>query len=178
MTETLLYETARLSTPTKPLFSLEPLDATTWLRSLLSKVFHFLLVKRVKCSAILYSLTKQHNLVPRSSRLTVQFSWNRPLPSSKNPHFQNEARCRTFPVKRNEFYLHENEKLFPYQRQSACPCFETEARGNSEMVYYAAQLTSFLTYLRILPNLVDSSWLLWIIRGILANQRRGNIFNE
>ena len=178
MTETLLYEPARLSTPPKPFFPLKPLDATTWLRSLLSKVFHFLLVKRVKCSAILYSLTKQHNLVPRSSRLTVQFSWNRPLPSSKNPHFQNEARCTTFPVKRNEFYLHENEKLFPYQRQSACPCFETEARGNSEMVYYAAQLTSFLTYLRILPNLVDSSWLLWIIRGILANQRRGNIFNE
>ena len=155
MTETLLYEPARLSTPPKPFFPLTPLDATTWLRSLLSKVFHFLLVKRVKCSAILYSLPKQHNLVPRSSRLTVQFSGNRPLPSSKNPHFQNEARCRTFPVKRNEFYLHENEKLFPYQRQSAYPCFETEARGNSEMAYYAAQLTSFLTYLRILPNLVD-----------------------
>ena len=26
-------------TPTKPLFSLKPLDATAWLRSLLSKVF-------------------------------------------------------------------------------------------------------------------------------------------
>jgi len=24
---------------------------------------------------------------------------NRPLPSSKNPHFQNEARCTTFLVK-------------------------------------------------------------------------------
>ena len=33
----------------------------------------------------------------------------------------------------NEFYLHENEKLFPYQRLSTYPRFETETRGNSEM---------------------------------------------
>ena len=39
MTETRFYEPASLSTPTKLLFSLKPLDATTWLRSLLSKVF-------------------------------------------------------------------------------------------------------------------------------------------
>ena len=37
ITKTRFYEPARLST--KPLFSLKPLDATTWLRSLLSKVF-------------------------------------------------------------------------------------------------------------------------------------------
>ena len=113
MTETRFYEPVRLSSPPKPLFSLKPQDPTTWLRSLLSKVFHFLLVKRVKCSAILYSLPKQHNLVPRSSRLTVQFSGIRPLPSSKNPHFQNEARCTTFLVKmsficmrmKNDFHI-------------------------------------------------------------------------
>ena len=35
----------------------------------------------------------------------------------------------------NEFYLHENEKWFPYQRLSTYPRFETEARGNSEMTY-------------------------------------------
>ena len=29
----------------------------------------------------------------------------------------------------NEFYLHENEKSFPYQRLSTYPCFDTEARG-------------------------------------------------
>ena len=29
---------------------------------------------------------------------------NRPLPSSKNPHFQSEAKCTE-----NEFYLHESE---------------------------------------------------------------------
>ena len=39
ITETRFYEPPRLSTPPKPLFSLKPLDATTWLRSLLSKVF-------------------------------------------------------------------------------------------------------------------------------------------
>ena len=35
----------------------------------------------------------------------------------------------------NEFYLHENEKWFPYQSLSTYPRFETEARGNSEMAY-------------------------------------------
>ena len=43
---------------------------------------------------------------------------NRPLPSSKNPHFQNEAKCT------NEFCLHENEKSFAYQRR-----FGTDAQG-------------------------------------------------
>ena len=38
-TETRFYEPARLSTQPKPLFSLKLLDAITWLRSLLSKVF-------------------------------------------------------------------------------------------------------------------------------------------
>ena len=46
---------------------------------------------------------------------------HRPLLSSKNPHF--------------EFYLHENEKRFPYQRLSTYLRFETEARGNSKMAY-------------------------------------------
>ena len=38
--------------------------------------------------------------------------FNRPLPSSKNPHFQNEARCPNFLVKMHGFHLHENEKSF------------------------------------------------------------------
>ena len=29
----------------------------------------------------------------------------------------------------NEFHLHEKEKLFPYQRLSTYPRFETEVRG-------------------------------------------------
>ena len=41
---------------------------------------------------------------------------NRPLPNSKNTHFQNEAQplisCE------NELYLREIEKSFPYQRLS------------------------------------------------------------
>ena len=41
MTQTRFYEPARLNTPHKPLFSLQPLDATTWLRSLLSKVLRY-----------------------------------------------------------------------------------------------------------------------------------------
>ena len=41
MTEARFYEPARLSNPPAPKFllSLKPLDATTWLRLLLSKVF-------------------------------------------------------------------------------------------------------------------------------------------
>ena len=41
MTETRFYEPARLSTTTKPLFSLKLLDTTAWLRSSLSKAFHY-----------------------------------------------------------------------------------------------------------------------------------------
>ena len=41
----------------------------------------------------------------------------------------------------NEFYLHENEKSLLYQRLSTYPCFDTEAKGNSEMVYYYVWLT-------------------------------------
>ena len=57
---------------------------------------------------------------------------NRPLPSSKNPHFQNEASCTTFLVKMT-FICMRMRKWFPYQRLSTYPRFETEARGNLEM---------------------------------------------
>ena len=53
---------------------------------------------------------------------------NRPLPSSKNPHFQNEARCTTFFVKMS-FICMRMKKWFPYQRLNTYPRFETEARG-------------------------------------------------
>ena len=43
------------------------------------------------------------------------FSDDRPLPRSKTPHFQNEAKRTTFLVKTS---LHENEKSFPYHRLS------------------------------------------------------------
>ena len=61
---------------------------------------YFFLTKRVRSSVILYLLPKQLNLVPRSSRSTVQFSGK-----------------------------------------------------------YAVELTSFFTYRKLLPSLVDSSWL-------------------
>ena len=48
-----------------------------------------------------------------SSNLLWTSTWNRTLPSSKNPHFQNEARCTTFLVKmsficmrmKNDFHI-------------------------------------------------------------------------
>ena len=79
----------------------------------------FFLANRVKCSAILYSLPKQLNLIPRSFRLTDQFSGN-----------------------------------------------------------YAVEVTSFFKNRKPLPNLVNSSWLWWVIREILANQKRRNNYLE
>ena len=58
---------------------------------------------------------------------------NRPLPSSKTLTFKMRPSARL--SYENEFYLHENEKSFPYQRLSTWPRFDTEARGNSEMAY-------------------------------------------
>ena len=37
------------------------------------------------------------------------------------------------PFLKNEFYLHQNKKSFPYDRLNTQPRFDTEARGNSEM---------------------------------------------
>ena len=48
---------------------------------------------------------------------------NRPLPTSKNPHFQNEARCTTF-LEKMSFICMRMENDFPYQRLSTYPRFE------------------------------------------------------
>ena len=45
----------------------------------------------------------------------------RPLPSSKNPHFQSDASCTTFIVK--DFYLHENKKMISISRAEHLPSF-------------------------------------------------------
>ena len=60
-------------------------------------------------------------------RMVRALARNRPLPTSKNPHFQNEARCTTFLVKMS-FICMRMENDFPYQRLSTYPRFETEAR--------------------------------------------------
>ena len=57
----------------------------------------------------------------------------------------------------NEFYLHENEKLLPYQRLSTYPRFETDARGNSEMAYYILRLFKGLILTQFLRNLVTAN---------------------
>ena len=50
MTETRFYEPAKLSALTKPLFSLKNRWTPTWLRSLLSKVFLFLNLRKPEIS--------------------------------------------------------------------------------------------------------------------------------
>ena len=65
----------------------------------------------------------------------TRYSVHRPLPSSKIPYFLNELGQVHNLSCENEFYLHENEKSFSYQRLSTYLRFDTEARGNSEMAY-------------------------------------------
>ena len=49
----------------------------------------------------------------RSSYGTLVYYMNRPLPSYKNPHFPNEAKCCPDNLScRNNFYLHENDNHF------------------------------------------------------------------
>ena len=43
---------------------------------------------------------------------------------------------------------------------------------------YTVQLKSFFTHRKPLPNLVNCSWLWWIIREIFANQKRRNNYLE
>ena len=79
------------------------------------------------------------------------------------------------------FLPHETSKMFrhfvlttkttqPHPRSSQ---LTVQFSGN-----YAPQLTSFFTYHKILSNFVDSSWLWWIMYGILANQKWRHTLNE
>ena len=63
-------------------------------------------------------------------------NYNRPLPSSKNPHFQGLVHNLSY---EDEFYLHENEKSFSYQRLSTYSRFETEAGGTRKWPYFATR---------------------------------------
>ena len=69
-----------------------------------------------------FIIFRKHGNIPEGLNILALIEWlwlhwgvprwntvNRPLPSTKNPRFQNEARCTTFLVKM-KFYLHENEK--------------------------------------------------------------------
>ena len=83
MTETRFYEPARLSNPPAPKFllSLKPLDATTWLRLLLSKVFPkfylykcitYLQINEVKACIANYTITNAPiSCVARPTRAVI-----------------------------------------------------------------------------------------------------------
>ena len=61
-------------------------------------------------------------------------SWSFPIPSSKNFHFKEEAKCKSILSFKYEFHLRENQKknsLIGFALSQ--PRFETEASGNSEM---------------------------------------------
>ena len=46
---------------------------------------------------------------PSPQKQTLQ-NFNGPFPSSKNSHFQNEAKCKNLSCE-NDFHLHENKKI-------------------------------------------------------------------
>ena len=59
--------------------------------------------------------------LPSCKRLDLRITWmttlNRPLPSSKNLHFQNGAKCTAFLVEMSFIWM-RMKKSFPYQRLS------------------------------------------------------------
>ena len=79
------------------------------------------------------------------------------------------------------FLLRETSEMFHLFLLTAKTAFNLFLRSSWIVVQfgnYAARLMSFFMYWKILPNLVDSSWLRWIVHGILANQMWRNILNE
>ena len=81
-----------------------------------------------------------------------EYSWaDRPLPSSKNPHFQDEARCTTFLVKMS-FICMRKKNDFHIKGPSTYSRFETEARGNLEVAYLS-------TWHFTQPNANERAWL-------------------
>ena len=56
------------------------------------------------------------------------------LPSSKNSHFQKDAKCKTFLAKMS-IICRRIEKSFSYQCIRTWPNFETEARGYTDRSY-------------------------------------------
>ena len=59
----------------------------------------------------LFTVAKGKQANPKTKDLRKYFLWsNRQFPISKNSHFQNKSKCKTF-LSENEYYLHENEGL-------------------------------------------------------------------
>ena len=58
------------------------------------------------------------------------------------------------------------------------PCPQVFSVNRSIICNFAALLTSSVQYRKILPSLVDSSWLWWIMHVILSNQKQRNTLNE
>ena len=87
------------------------------------------------------------------------FIRNRPLPSTKNPHFQNEAKSTTFLLKTSRFFLLLLEwKTFPYQRRTTQPRFETQKWPSYclyELVTSHRELKSNTTWIRFLSKFIE-----------------------
>ena len=77
----------------------------------------------------------------------LQTGKNRPLSRSKNPLFQNEAKCKTFLVEMS-FICVRMTNHFRIQDSTSLR-FDTEARGNSEMAY---EILLLVTHFAGLPR--------------------------
>ena len=67
---------------------------------------------------------------------------NRPLPSSKNPHFQNEARCTTFLVKMS-FISMRMKNDFHIKGWALNLVLKQRPGGTSEMAYYGKRVINY-----------------------------------
>ena len=72
----------------------------------------------------------------------------------------------------------ETFRLFVLTTETTQPRAQVFSVKVSIICNFTALLTSSVQYGKILPNLVNSSWLPGIMRVILANQKRRNILNE
>ena len=91
-------------------------------------------------SVELFLFLREDNVFyPDSYRRSIYSGWtfmNRPLPSSKNPHFQNEARCTTFLVKMS-FICMRMKNDFHIKGWAPTLVLKQRPRGNSEMAYWS-----------------------------------------
>ena len=95
----------------------------------------------VKLNSVLIQVRKW--FMKNSSFNSVYFS--RPFPSSKNYHFQNEARCENFLVKMSYICMKIKNSIYINSYVRLSPRFESEAWSNSEIVCWPVRFVRCLS---------------------------------
>ena len=89
------------------------------------KIFHLFekAVEILQQSATYLSISMTKFSLPLQRDIQGDDPAKRPLPSSKNPHFQNEGKCTA----KMSLICMRTKISFPYQRLCNSPRFDTEA---------------------------------------------------